>query len=76
MSELSLSGKGMEGGVVRAGGRGCLRRGEGVESSDHGGGGGSILVKVFEQRRRAQEYSRRRHFCQPDNFEVEARSST
>lgn len=43
MSELSLSGKGMEGGVVRAGGRGCLRRGEGVESSDHGGGGGVFL---------------------------------
>lgn len=46
MSELPLSGEGMERGVVRAGGRGCLRGGEGVESSDHGGGRGNAFVGI------------------------------
>lgn len=40
-----------------------------------GGGGGEGDCDGFEQLNQAQEYSRRRHFCQPDNFEVEADSS-
>lgn len=39
------------------------------------GAGGQGDCDGSEQLNQAQEYSRRRHFCQPDNFEVEADSS-
>lgn len=49
-----------------SGSKAVTMAGEGEEAGD---------CTVFEQLNQAQEYSRRRHFCQPDNFEVEADSS-
>lgn len=47
----------------------------GSKAATMAGGGGKGDCDGFEQLNQAQEYSCRRHFCQPDNFEVEADSS-
>lgn len=48
---------------------------EGASGSKAATMAGQGACDGFKQLNQAQEYSRRRHFCQPDNFQVEADSS-